>query len=141
MKTGDILLVPFPFAEFTNRKVRPCVVICTTKDKYQDLIVSAISSVVPDNLNENEILVESDSLNSLRKTSVIKVDRIVTVKSTDVIARIGELSEKHKEEFIKKFKNLVENKIEEQEQPQDQDQEAEKRTQPGDIGNDGTLFS
>jgi mRNA interferase MazF len=141
MKTGDIILVPFPFAEFTNRKVRPCVVICTTKDKYHDLVVSAISSVVPDKLSGNEILVESDTLNSLRKTSVIKVDRIVTVKSTDVIAKIGELSEKYKEEFIKKFKNLVENKIEDQEQPHDQDQEAEKWTQPGDSGNGGSLVS
>jgi mRNA interferase MazF len=110
MKTGDILLVPFPFAEFTDRKVRPCVVICVTKDKYQDPVVSAISSVVPDKLNENEILIESDSTNNLRKTSVIKVDRIVTVKSIDVIARIGALSEKQKAEFKKKFVNLVESK-------------------------------
>lgn len=107
MKTGDIILVPFPFAEFTNRKVRPCVVICTTKDRYRDLVVSAISSVVPDQLNENEILVGVDSSNNLRTTSVIKVDRIVTVKRVDIIAQVGELSQKLKNEFIKKFKNLV----------------------------------
>ena len=109
MKTGDIILVPFPFAEFTNRKVRPCVVICTTKDRYRDLVVSAISSVVPDQLNENEILVGVDSSNNLRTTSVIKVDRIVTMKRVDIIAQVGELSQELKNEFIKKFKNLVDN--------------------------------
>ena len=108
MKTGDIILVPFPFAEFVDRKVRPCVVICKTKDRYQDLVVSAISSVLPGQLNENEILVNSDSYNNLRTDSVIKVDRIVTVKKNDIIARIGTLKKKHKEEFIRKFKNLVE---------------------------------
>lgn len=85
--------------------MRPCVVICITKDKYRDPVVSAISSVVPDELNENEILLESDSSNNLRTTSIIKIDRIVTVKSKDVIARIGELSEDHTKEFKKKFKN------------------------------------
>ena len=115
MKTGDILLVPFPFAEFTNRKVRPCVVICITKDKFHDAVVSAISSVIPDEINANEILLEPDSSNNLRKPSIIKVDRIVTVKSSDIIARIGELSNKNRNEFKEKFQNLVESKFPEEE--------------------------
>ncbi len=107
MKPGDIILVPFPFAELSNRKVRPCVFVCETKDKYRDVVVSAISSVVPKELNENEILVEADFINNLRITSIIKVDRIVTVKKADIFARIGELSERQLNELITKFKNLV----------------------------------
>jgi mRNA interferase MazF len=107
MKTGDIILIPFPFSDFTGRKVRPCVVITETKDKYRDLVVSAISSVVPAKLNDNEILVQPDSHNSLRVNSVIKVDRIVTVKRKDVIANLGELNINHKQTFKTKFKNLV----------------------------------
>ena len=80
MKTGSILLVPFPFVELTNRKVRPCMLICQTKDKYSDLVVAAISSVVPHQLTENEILLQPSTNNGLRKISVIKVDRIVTMK-------------------------------------------------------------
>jgi hypothetical protein len=99
MNTGDIILLPFPFAECTNRKVRPCVVICLTKDKYQDAVVSAISSVVPNVLNENEILIQGDAINHLRKTSVIKVDRIVTVKNSDVILVFGEC--RRKTSFLK----------------------------------------
>ena len=37
MKTGDIIFIPFPFAELTNKKVRPAVVIALTKDKYRDV--------------------------------------------------------------------------------------------------------
>jgi hypothetical protein len=47
MRIGEIILIPFPFSELNKTKVRPAVVITETKDKYQDLVVSAISSVVP----------------------------------------------------------------------------------------------
>ena len=107
MKTGDIILIPFPFAELTNKKVRPAVVVCKTKDKYRDLVICAISSVVPKTLNENEILLKTTSQNGLRKQSVLKVDRILTAKKKDVIVRIGELDKTDLEIFKEKFKNLV----------------------------------
>ncbi len=107
MKTGSILLVPFPFAELTNRKVRPCVLICRTKDKYSDLVIAAISSVIPKQLTENEILLQPSSNNGLRKMSVIKVDRIVPMNSDDLIAHIGELDKSDLSDFKQKFKELV----------------------------------
>ncbi|MEX2569421.1 MAG: type II toxin-antitoxin system PemK/MazF family toxin [Cyclobacteriaceae bacterium] len=107
MKTGSILLVPFPFAEFTDRKVRPCVLICQTKDKYSDLVIAAISSVVPKQLTDNEILLQPSAENGLRKVSVIKMDRIVTMKREDLIAHIGELENSDLTAFKQKFKALV----------------------------------
>ncbi len=108
MKTGDIVLLPFPFAELTNTKVRPTVVICETRDKYKDLVVCAISSVVPTNLSVNEILLQNDTNNKLRVVSVIKVDRIFTAKQQDVIVRLGELNQTDLENFKEKFKSLIE---------------------------------
>jgi mRNA interferase MazF len=108
VRAGDIILVPFPFAELTNKKVRPSVVIGETKDKYRDIIVSAISSVVSVNLTENEIILDPTSINKLRARSVIKVDRIVTVKSQDVIALLGKLTESELVVFKQKFKLLIE---------------------------------
>ena len=107
MKTGSILLVPFPFAELTNRKARPCVLICRTKDKYSDLVIAAISLVIPSQLTENETLLQPSAKNGLRKISVIKVDRIVTMKSDDLIAHIGELDNSDLKDFRQKFKELV----------------------------------
>ena len=109
MKTGDIVLVPFPFSELNNIKVRPAVVISTTKDKHEDLIVSAISSIIPDSISPNEIVIEISSVNNLRSKSVIKVDRIVTIKKESVIAKIGKLSETELNNFINVFKSLVKN--------------------------------
>ena len=107
MKTGNIILVPFPFSELTNIKVRPAVVISTTKDKYEDVIVSAISSVIPDSISANEIIIESNSINNLWVNSVLKVDRIVTIKKESVIAMIGSLSENELNLFKSVFKDLV----------------------------------
>lgn len=107
MKTGDIVLLPFPFAELTNKKVRPAVVVCQTADVYHDLVVCAISSVVPKNLTENEILLQPDKENNLRAESVLKVDRIVTAKRRDIIARIGKLNTNDLAGFKEKFRNLI----------------------------------
>lgn len=109
MKAGDIVLIPFPFAELTNRKIRPAVVVCETKDGYKDLVLCAISSVVPSKLSENEMSLNADNENGLRKISVLKIDRIVTAKKQDVIAKIGKLGSTELEKFKAKFKNLVDN--------------------------------
>jgi mRNA interferase MazF len=107
MKTGDIILIPFPFAELKNTKVRPAIVITETADKYKDLVISAISSVVPDSLNMNEILINPNKTNNLRVQSVIKVDRIVTLKQRDKIANLGKLSSAEILNFKKVFSELV----------------------------------
>ena len=107
MKTGDVILIPFPFSDFKNVKVRPCIVICETKDKFKDIVVSAVCSVIPEKLNINEILLSPDNSNNLRAKSVIKVDRIVTVKSENLIARIGKLKKENLDKFINKFKSLA----------------------------------
>ena len=107
MKTGDIVLLPFPFTDFRTRKVRPAVVVGVTKDKYKDVIVSAISSVLPDKLTANEILLSANVVNNLRTHSIIKVDRLVTMKQEDIILTLGKLSPKELKLFKKTFKMLV----------------------------------
>jgi mRNA interferase MazF len=107
MKTGDIILVPFPFAESADIKVRPAVVIAETADKYADLIVAAISSVIPQTSNKNEIIVHPNSINNLRAISVIKVDRIHTLRRNHKIADLGELDKEELQLFKTTFQNLV----------------------------------
>ena len=99
MRIGDIILIPFPFAELTNKKVRPAVIITETGDKYKDLVVSAISSVVPSKISTREILLKPNKINNFRSESIIKVDRIVTLKRADKISDLGKLSSKELSEF------------------------------------------
>ncbi|KAF0239345.1 MAG: hypothetical protein FD181_325 [Prolixibacteraceae bacterium] len=99
MRIGEIILIPFPFSELNKTKVRPAVVITETKDKYKDLVVSAISSVVPKNLSEREFVIESGNMNNLRVNSIVKTDRIVTVKRNEMIAELGKLTGKELQTF------------------------------------------
>lgn len=107
MDTGDIVLIPFPFAELNNVKVRPAVVASRTKDVFKDIIICAISSVIPKTLSDNEFVVQPGGKNSLRVPSVVKVDRIVTLKSKNVITQLGKLDDKQIQLFKAKFKLLV----------------------------------
>ncbi len=71
MNTGEIVLIPFPFSELSQVKVRPAVVITETKDKYKDLVVSAISSVLPSKISEREFIIPASDKNNLRVKSVL----------------------------------------------------------------------
>ena len=99
MDIGDIVLIPFPFSELTKTKVRPAVVITETKDKYKDIVVSAISFIVPKRLSMREFVVDSGGDNNLRVKSIVKADRIVTVKRQDIIAKLGKLTVKELQVF------------------------------------------
>lgn len=102
MTFGDIILIPFPFSELTNVKARPALVIAETKDKYKDIIVCAISSVIPDTLTENEILILPAKSNKLKVASVLKIDRIVTLKKDSIITNLGKIENP----MIEKVKNM-----------------------------------
>ena len=107
MKIGEIILIPFPFAELTNKKVRPAVIITETDDKYKDIVVSAISSVVPSKISKREILLKPSKINNLRTNSIVKVDRIVTLKRNDKIADLGKLSSAELVEFKKILGEII----------------------------------
>ncbi len=107
MNTGDIILIPFPFAESTQKKVRPAVVITETDDKYKDIVVSAVSSIVPSKFSKREIVLYPNKTNNLKVKSLVKIDRIVTLKNEDKIAVLGKLSTTELSEFKEKFQDLV----------------------------------
>ncbi|MGF7139763.1 type II toxin-antitoxin system PemK/MazF family toxin [Roseimarinus sediminis] len=108
MRTGDIILIPFPFAESNRVKARPAVLISKTADLCMDFVLAAISCVIPKQLSRNEMIIYPDSINNLRAVSVIKIDRIVTLKANSVIARLGQLKKDELIVFKRKFRELVE---------------------------------
>ena len=107
MNIGDIVLIPFPLADLNNKKIRPAIVICVTKDKFKDILVYAISSVVPKILNQNEILLQPDKINNLRAISVAKINRIVTAKYTNILNQLRKLNENSLNNFCEIFKGLI----------------------------------
>jgi mRNA interferase MazF len=89
MKKGDIVLLPFPFADSNYRKVRPALVLGKTVDEFEDVIVCAISSTVPKEKSTSDVIVNPSSLNKLRVQSCIKTDRIATVRVNQIVMELG----------------------------------------------------
>lgn len=104
-KTGVIVLIPFPFSELTKIKVRPAVVICETNDDFQDLVLSAISSKI--RYNVNPFILNPNNENNLKVDSTVIVDRIFTLKQSNIIHHLGKLSEDELIRFKTLFKSLV----------------------------------
>jgi mRNA interferase MazF len=107
MKTGDVILIPFPFSELTQTKLRPAVVICETSDHYADLVLAAITSVLHEPLFKNEIRLEPNLENGLRVPSILRCDRIMTLKKETLHIRIGRLGDVDFQRFKTIFNSLL----------------------------------
>jgi len=112
MKTGDIVIVRFPYSNLVEDKARPAVVVTETDDYHRDVLLCMISSVVPKNITPQQMLISPTIKNNLRALSIIKISRIVTVESEKVLTQIGKLDDHDLNNFKKIFKSLVDSDAE-----------------------------
>jgi mRNA interferase MazF len=90
---GEIWLVRFPFSDLTATKVRPALVLAIHK---QDVIILGIFSKIPTGtLSKNWVLMAEThpefSQTGLKKSSVIRADKIATVHQSIFQAHLGKL--------------------------------------------------
>jgi len=62
MIKNTIVLVPFPFDDFSVTKVRPALCLTNEIGKYNHVIISFISSKIPDDLIESDIIIKKQSV-------------------------------------------------------------------------------
>ena len=96
-KKGEIVVVKFPFVLKTGKEIqkgRPALVIYNDqiKRRYNDIILAAITSQVPDNIMELETIIEPDQLNGLLKRSLLRLDFIMTIPENLISRKIGKLT-------------------------------------------------
>lgn len=91
LKRGDIVLVSFPFTDLSSVKVRPAVII--SRDPQLDDVIIAFISSVTENPRASEILLENKNpdfiTTGLKKTSVFKMDKLLTIASILIIRKLG----------------------------------------------------
>jgi len=106
LNRGDIVLVPFPFTDLSLKKVRPAVVISVKNDV--DVSVAFISSIFPEEPSEvNFVLLESHpdfSMTGLKKSSVFKMNKVLTLERSKILRRFGKISLSVQKELDIKFK-------------------------------------
>ncbi len=106
LRRGDIVLVPFPFTDLSVQKTRPAVVISVKNDI--DVTVAFISSIIPHKPDEFDLVLwESHPdffLTGLKKSSVFKMSKVVTVERSKILRKLGGISPSIQKEIDIKFK-------------------------------------
>lgn len=91
----QIVLVPFPFDDFSGTKVRPAICLTNEIGFYRHVVIAFISSQIPARPEATELLLEKKgagfSLTGLLADSVIKLHRIVTIPQSLIKRRLGHL--------------------------------------------------
>ncbi|MBF2085400.1 type II toxin-antitoxin system PemK/MazF family toxin [Thermoleptolyngbya sp. C42_A2020_037] len=94
LSKGDIVLVPFPFTDLSQTKLRPAVVLWADP-QGQDITVCFISSQNLERTTPDELLLETSdpefAQTGLKVTSKIRVTRIVTLERRLLQRRLGQL--------------------------------------------------
>lgn len=90
-KSLEIWLVRFPFSDLTATKLRPALILSVHREEF--IILGIFSKVPTDDLSENWVLMSETHTDftktGLKKTSLIRADKIATVHNSVFHKRIG----------------------------------------------------
>ena len=105
---GDIVLVRFPFTNLASSKLRPALVISSTGE---DLIIVGIFSHLPEVMKETWVVIEETASyfpeTGLKKTSLLKAERIAVIHQSVVKRRLSTLSNVAMEQINKAIKKAL----------------------------------
>ena len=105
----DIVLLPFPFSDLKQSKVRPVIVLSDDKynKKYSDIVVVPLTS----NLQKTDydMLITNKNLEkgNLIADSRVKVDRIFSVEKKLIKMNIGKIDKQTFSKIRTLFSSLV----------------------------------
>ena len=108
MEKGTIVLVRFPFTDYSSEKLRPALVISI--DNQKETCVAFISSVVPLEFCETDYLLAKGDKDffptGLKKTSVFRMHKIATLDRQIILGKLGKTTPELQKKLDKKLKLL-----------------------------------
>ncbi len=111
MEKKTIVLTKFPFTDLSSSKRRPAVIISQVKDEEPDVIVSFISSVIPENPKETDYILETThkdfNQTGLKKISVFKMDKLATLEKSIFTGELGTVSDDIYKELETRLKKAL----------------------------------
>lgn len=112
MIKNKIVLVPFPFDDFSTTKARPAVCLTNAIGKYQHIIIAFISSKIPEDLLESDLIIRKSDKDfdstGLTVDSVIRIHKLVTVPKSLISRELGFVSASLSRKISKKIQLLFE---------------------------------
>lgn len=110
MTRGRVVLVPFPFDDLSSAKLRPAVCLTDPIGPYEHVIVAFISSRVPPDLMETDLVIESTqddfAVTGLRVSSVLRLHRLMTITVSLVQRELGTLPRRMQEDVSLRLRTL-----------------------------------
>lgn len=96
MTKHKIVLVPFPFDNFSATKVRPAICLTQPIGKHEHVVIAFISSKIPEDILETDLVLHSHSSNFLESglavSSVIRLHKLVTIPKNLIKRQMGQLN-------------------------------------------------
>ncbi len=94
---NKIVLVPFPFDDFSTKKVRPAVCLTNEIEPYGHVVLAFITSQVSHNPSPTDLVIDEKDADfartGLKVSSMIRLHRLVTLSKTFIKRELGELSD------------------------------------------------
>jgi len=91
---GEIWLVRFPFSDLTAAKLRPALILAIHREEV--IIMGIFSKIPASGLQSSWVLIQDSnpqfSQTGLKKTSLIRADKIATVSKSVFQRKLGNLS-------------------------------------------------
>lgn len=102
LKKGDVVLVPFPFTDLSQTKLRPAIVLWA-ESGGDDVTLCFVTTQNLDRLMPGELLLhpsQSDfAATGLKQASKIRIPRIVTLGKQLITRRLGYLEDSYLQEL------------------------------------------
>ena len=102
MAKADIILIPFPFTDLSDTKIRPCLILVEAE---YDVTVSFITTQTGWN-DSNSIVIKPTTANGLKKESLIRLNKLATIDKDLIIGKIGMLDSNEKNNVNQKLKEI-----------------------------------
>ena len=103
-----IVLVPFPFDNFSDLKVRPAICLTDKIDKYNHVVIAFITSQISKTTGKTDIRITNIKNTGLKTNSTIKIHRIVTIPTNLIKRELGKLPDSYHKIMTDKLKILFE---------------------------------
>lgn len=110
-RPGEVVLIPFPFTDFSTLKQRPALIISSAdfNSTCDDIIVTAITSHISRPFKKDEYFLNSVEQKAcgLPKPSVVKLGKIVTLEKRLIRKKLGDLPEQSLEAIKSKLEKIL----------------------------------
>ena len=109
---SKIVLVPFPFDDFTSSKVRPALCLTDPIGPHRHVVLAFMTSQMPPDLLDTDLVLEVThpdfALTGLKGPAVVRLHRIMTTATSFLQRELGRLSPTLEAEVASRLRKVFE---------------------------------